>query len=109
MKFFENLFRRGRGKEQQTGITVGEGSGENPDSPLVIRGANFDLAGTYAEFAYLTKLYGQKDEQWKLISHNHGRYGDPDIDTIEIELPDGTYKSVSFDITESFGKYPDID
>ena len=108
MKLFHRLFHRRRANKP-TGVTVGGGSGESPESPLVIRGANFDLAGTYAEFAYLTEVYGQKDEQWKLISHSHGRYGDREIDTIEIEFPDGKRQSVFFDISESLGKLPDME
>ena len=108
MKFFRNLFHK-RKAEEQSAITVGEGSGESPDSPLVVRGAKFDLAGIYAELAYLTEVYGQKDERWKLISHSHGRHRDRDIDTIEIELSDGRCKSVFFDITESFRKDPDFE
>ncbi len=87
-------------------VRFGGGNGDTIDRAVVIRGAAFDLAATWAEFAYVTQAYGQKDKDWKLISHTHGKQGDREIDTIEIELPGGERRNFFFDVTESFGKWP---
>ncbi|HKD84708.1 MAG TPA: hypothetical protein VKB58_08170 [Terriglobales bacterium] len=86
------------------GIFFEGGSGDTVDSAIIIRGAQADLIGTYAEFAWLAQVYGQKDRDWRLISHSHGVQRGRDIDTFVLRLQDGTSRTVYFDCTESFGK-----
>jgi len=88
-------------------LTFEGGDGETPDKAIIVRGARFDLEGTAAEFTWLTQNYGWKDQGWNLVSHSHGKLGDRDIDTFEIQLADGTPRTVYFDCTESFGKWPE--
>src|SRR5215475_13849920 len=83
-------------------ISYEGGNGDSVEAAIVVRGARFDLEGTYAEFAWLTQKYGQKDKDWKLLTHSHGKHGTRDIDTFEIQLADGTPVTVFFDCTESF-------
>lgn len=85
------------------GISFEGGDGDTIETAVVVRGAGSDLAGTYGEFAWLVNKYGEKDKDWKLISHSHGQHEDRDIDTFEIELKSGTRLCVYFDCTESFG------
>src|SRR5262249_37891589 len=82
------------------------GTGSTVEDAIVIRGAHFDLEGTYAEFAWLAESCGRKGVDWELISHSHGKHGGRDIDTFEIKLADATPLTVYFDCTESFGKWP---
>ena len=82
------------------------GNGDAPEAAIVVRGARYDLEGTYAEFGWLTHMYGQKDHDWKLISHSHGVHVGRDIDTFVLRLADGRALTVFFDCTESFGKSP---
>jgi hypothetical protein len=93
------------GVESNSGSILFEGgNGDTVETAIVVRGASFDLVGTYAEFGWLTQTYGQKDSDWKLMSHSHGKYGDREIDTFELQLANGTPLTVFFDCTESFGK-----
>ena len=82
------------------------GTGESVELAIVVRGAQYDLEGTVAEFAWLSQKYGQKGTDWKLIWQSHGIHDARDIDTFQIELADGTPLTVFFDCTESFGKWP---
>lgn len=71
-----------------------------------MRGARFDLEGTYAEFAWLFQKYGQMDRDWRPVSHSHGEREGRAIDTFQITFSDGTSVTVFFDCTESFGNWP---
>lgn len=112
MTFFD-LFRKKRGSkatyhqnlhESEGGIYFEGGNGESVEMAIVVRGARHDLVGTYAEFAWLTQMNGQKDRDWRLLSQSHGNYEGRDIDTFIIQKSDGIQHSVFFDCTESFGK-----
>ena len=85
-------------------IWFGGGNGDTVDNAIIVRGAQFDLVGTYAEFGWLARVHGQKDRDWTLISHSHEVRGGRDIDTFILRLTDGTSRTVYFDCTESFGK-----
>src|SRR5271166_1017019 len=78
------------------------GNGDTVENAVIVRGARLDLAGTYAEFAWLAQVYGKKDLDWTLISHSHSVQGGRDIDTFVLRLRDGTSRTVYFDCTESF-------
>jgi len=93
----KNTFEKGK-------ITFEGGNGDSIDNAVVVKGAQFDLAGTTAEFAWVTKMYGRKDRDWYLLSHSHGRYGDREIDTIVIDIKNSAQQTIFFDISESFGK-----
>lgn len=80
------------------------GSGETLETAIVIRGARFDLVGTAAEFTWLESTFGQKDSDWELVTHSHGKFNGRDVDTVHLRLRDGTDRFVYFDCTESFGK-----
>jgi hypothetical protein len=82
-----------------------EGTGESKDDPLVIHGATDDLVGIAAQFQWLEQMFGRKDVDWKLIFQAHGYHGDRSIDTVHVELRDGSERTVYFDNTESFGKW----
>ena len=87
-----------------------EGSdGASIEKAVIVRGATYDLMGTAAEFFWLEREYGSKDVDWKLLTHSHGSFGGREIDTIEIEVKSGERTRVYFDITESFGKWPDME
>jgi len=83
------------------------GSGESVDEAIVIRGASHDLVGTWVEFAFLDDRFGQMGRDWKRKLHGHGTYGDREVDTVRLEMPNGEQLTLYFDITESFGKWPE--
>jgi len=93
------------GADRTRGSIVFEGgSGDTVEAAIVVRGARFDLDGTCAVFEWLTQKYGQMGSDWKLLSQSHGKYGGRDIDTLKLQLADGTPVTVFFDCTESFGR-----
>src|SRR5262245_19560383 len=85
-------------------ITYSGGDGETMEEAVIIQGANNDLVGTLAEFQWLAEEFGQKDVDWRLETHSHGRMNEKEIDTIVLRLASGTRKTIYFDVTESFGK-----
>ena len=82
------------------------GNGESIDEAILVRGAGHDFVGTWAEFAFLNDRFGQMGRDWRLKLHAHGTYGDREIDTVRLEMPNGEQLTLYFDITESFGKWP---
>jgi hypothetical protein len=108
-KFFARMKRflpgAPSGKRDAGGnISFEGGDGDTVEKAIVVRGAQFDLVGTYAEFHWLAQVYGQKDRDWTLISHSHEVHGGRDIDIFVLKLTDGTMRTIYFDCTESFGK-----
>jgi hypothetical protein len=81
------------------------GDGLSPLDPVIVRGANYDMEGTWAEFAWLIQRYGQKDVDWRLVSHSTGSLGDRHIDTIVLQRPHDQELTHYFDVTESFGHW----
>jgi len=94
--------------QEEDDIRFEGGDGSTTENAIIIRGAHFDLAATYAIFYYMTQRFGQKDVDWKLIYQAHGVFNEKDIDTYAIKLADGVEKTLYFDITESFGKFPSL-
>jgi hypothetical protein len=103
--WLKRCFRRpGAHAEAPDNFFFEGGNGDTVETAVIVRGAQFDLLETYAEFAWLTQMYGQKDSDWTLISHSHGVQRQREIDTFVLKLRDGTSRTVYFDCTESFGK-----
>lgn len=80
------------------------GNGNTMATAVVIRGAQSELEGTYAAYAWLVNKYGKKDEGWKLVSHSHEVFAGREIDTFKIQLPNAGERVVFFDTSETFGK-----
>jgi hypothetical protein len=88
----------------QPKITYAGGPGDTPETAVVISGATNSLAGISAEYHYLEKQFGQPNADWKLkrqcvVNHQGKVY-----DSMEIEMRDGSKKTILFDISEFFGK-----
>ena len=47
---------------------------------------------------------GPKDQACRLLRHSSGGDDERHIDTFAIELPDGTLRTIFFDVTASFAK-----
>ncbi len=80
------------------------GPGDTPETAVVISGAPNSQVGIDAEYYYLMKKFGQPNADWKLkrqsVLHKNGKV----YDRMEIELKDGSKKTIFFEITEFFGK-----
>lgn len=87
------------------GVSYSGGDGSTVDTPVVIH-AQTSSMGVPAEYAFVEKKYGKRDEAWKLkvqylLKSDSGR----DVDLLVIELPNGNEAKIHFDITEFFGKF----
>ncbi len=85
-------------------ITFQGGPGDKPETAVVISGAPNSMAGIAAEYDYLGKHFGPQNKFWKLKRQSLLRQDGKIYDRIEIELGDGSKKTVFFDISEFFGK-----
>ena len=85
-------------------ITFKGGSGETPESAVVILGAPNSIAGIAAEYSYLKKKFGRENDDWLLIRQSVLNQKDKVYDRMDLDLKDGSKKSVFFDISEFFGK-----
>jgi hypothetical protein len=85
-------------------ITFKGGPGDTPATAVVITGAPNSRVGIDAEYYYLGKKFGQRNVDWKLkrqsVIHEKGKV----YDRMDLELKDGSKKTVFFDISEFFGK-----
>lgn len=86
------------------GVWYEGGDGGTPTNAIVVRGAESDIAGTAATFAWIVDRFGPNGSGWQLLSHSSGRMGEQHIDTFAIGLPDGSQLEVYFDVSESFGR-----
>ena len=84
-------------------IRFAGGSGDSREDAIVIKNAENHRAGVVAEYLYLEERFGERDIHWKLVMQALLK-GEKPIDWLEIELTDGTTKSIYFDVSEFFGK-----
>ncbi len=88
----------------QSKITFKGGSGATPESAVVILGAPNSFAGIAAEYSYLKKTFGQENVDWNLVRQSILQQQGKVYDRMDLDLKDGSRKTVFFDIGEFFGK-----
>ncbi len=88
----------------QSNITLKGGAGDTAETAVVIAGAPDSRAGIAAEYAWMEKKFGRRNMDWKLKRQSVMPQKGKVFDRMEIELNDGTPKTVFFDISEFFGK-----
>jgi hypothetical protein len=85
-------------------ITFKGGPGDTTATAVVISGAPNSRAGIDGEYYFLMKKFGKPKADWQLqrqsVIHEKGKV----YDRMDIELKDGSKKTIFFDITEFFGK-----
>jgi hypothetical protein len=86
------------------GSAVASGSGMSAQDPVIIK-APTTMAGVRAEYTWLQKHFGERDRDWKLVMQSHGHRGEQIIETLQIELNDGSMREIYFDITDFYGKF----
>jgi len=85
-------------------ISFKDGPGDTPESAVVISGAPNSMEGIQAEYYYLKKKFGAQNVAWKLKRQGLLRQKGKVYDRMDLELQDGSQKTVFFDISEFFGK-----
>jgi hypothetical protein len=85
-------------------ISFKGGPGDTLETAVIILGAPSSRVGIDAEYVFLEKKFGRANVDWKLkrqsVLHKDGRH----YDRMDIELKNGSKKTIFFDITEFFGK-----
>lgn len=85
-------------------ITFKGGPGDTAASAVIISGASDAMAGISAEYDYLSEKFGRKNVDWRLKHQTIRQVQGKVYDRMELELADGSNKTVFFDISEFFGK-----
>ena len=62
------------------------------------------MAGIAAEYSYLKKKFGQENVDWMLTRQSVLQKDGKVFDRMDLDLKDGSKKTVFFDIGEFFGK-----
>jgi hypothetical protein len=85
-------------------ISFKGGPGDTPETAVVILGAPNSMAGVSAEYYYLGNQFGRRNVDWNLKRQSVLNQKGKIYDRMDLELKDGSKKTVFFDITEFFGK-----
>lgn len=85
-------------------ITFKGGPGDTPENAVVILGAPDSVEGISAEYSYLEKQFGRQNDDWMLTRQSVLQQNGKVYDRMDLDLKDGTKKTVFFDISEFFGK-----
>ena len=89
-------------------ICYSNGTGASLEDPIVITGAGHDMVGTMAIFSWLVQRHGEMNVEWQMLGKSGHHDGQRDIDIYTIQLRSGEERTYYFDITESYGKWPDL-
>ena len=88
-----------------SGDLYGGGEGTSEEGAVIIN-ATLSNIGIHAEYQWLEKKYGKRDEDWTVEIRMHGSSDDGRIfETFRVKLVDGTMKTVVFDISSFFGRF----
>ena len=87
-------------------VHYSESPGISLENPVVITGAQHDMIGTMAVFAWLIKKRGTMHVDWRLRVKRGHHDGQRHIDIYDIQTRFGVNETFFFDLTESYGKYP---
>jgi hypothetical protein len=77
--------------------------GESIEEAIVIEGVPSGFLGVAKEYWHLKEMFGEQDKDWKLKNREMIRVENREIEKMNIELEDGTLKSIHFDITSFYG------
>lgn len=89
-----------------TKVTYEGGDGKTVENAIVIKNAENERNGVAAEYAYITKINGEKFKDWKPVGQSTITKDNKKIDLINILLiQKNETVSYYFDITEFYGKF----
>jgi len=82
------------------------GNGKSIDNCIIIKNAENETNGIASEYAYISKIHGQKHTNWELISQSLQTNNNRKYDVLDIQtLPQKEKISYYFDITDFYGKF----
>jgi len=81
-----------------------ERSGESIEEAVIILDAKDSFEGVRAEYKYLERRFGKTGKDWELKRQTPVDEGDKKYDKMDLKFPDGTKKTIYFDITSFFGR-----
>ena len=87
-------------------VHYSDSPGISLENPVVITGAQHDMVGTMAVFAWLIKKRGTMSVEWRLRGKSGHNDGLRHVDIYHIQTRSGVDETFYFDVTESFGKMP---
>jgi len=88
----------------QPRITFKGGPGDTMETAVLISGATNSIEGIAAEYEYLRQKFGRENRDWNLRRQSVFQQKGKFYDRLELDLKDGSRKTVFFDISEFFGK-----
>lgn len=90
-----------------TGRNVGSlysgGDGSSEDQAVIIN-CSHSSSGVSAEYEYLEQQFGRRGKDWSLSTQMQLKSNGRQFDYLTIEFPNGTSKTVHFDISAFFGR-----
>jgi hypothetical protein len=86
-------------------VTFSNNAGLSQDDAIVIMNAVNDSEGVDAEYYYLEQRYGERPDDWDLISQSLVDQGETIYDRMNLMLSNGDSVIIYFDITDFFGKF----
>ncbi len=93
-----------QGPDTNPKITYKGGPGDTPATAVIISGAINSIAGVSAEYRYLRQKFGRENVDWNMRRQSVLQQDGKVYDQMELDLKDGSRKTVFFDIGEFFGK-----
>lgn len=73
-------------KPDLTKVNYEGGDGELPENPIIIKNAGNEVNGVASEYAYISKVYGEKLIDWKVLGQSTDTQKNRKIDIINIEI-----------------------
>ena len=89
---------------QKPRVTFKGGPGDTTETAVVISGAPNSMVGIDAEYYFLAKQFGRQNVDWRLKRQSVLNQKGKVFDRMDLEMKDGSKKTVFFDISEFFGK-----
>jgi hypothetical protein len=94
---------------ERSPIRYSDGTGASLEDPIVITGAAHDILGTAAILSWLIRQHGTMNVDWRMRIKSGHHDGERHIDIYVIQLRSGEERTYFFDISESWGKWPNLD
>jgi len=91
-------------KPDLTNVKYEGGDGKTTESAIIITNAHTERNGNAAEYAYIEKIYGIKNVDWKLLNQSCYSSNKKRFDCLNFQLlKNNEIITLNFDITEFFG------